>query len=73
MDEKRRKYAYDGPVMLFDRCIVNRWVASTYAVSEDKAKCNMMYQYKKQHHLTAESKIILPGKVTCVDWRGESK
>lgn len=71
--EERRKYAYDGPVMLFDRCITNRYVASTYAVSESKARCNMAYQYKKSARLTADSKITLPGKVICVDWRGESK
>lgn len=70
---ERRKYVYDGPVMLFDRCIVNCWHASTYAISEDKARCNMMYQYKKNNKLTADSKIALPGKVVCVDWRGESK
>ena len=71
MDELRRKYLYDGPVMLFERCIVNKWVSSTYAVSESKARSNLMYQFKKNNRLTADSKIILPGKITCVDWRGE--
>ena len=29
-------YSYDGPVMEFDNCVANRWIASTRAVSEKK-------------------------------------
>jgi len=53
------RYVYDGPVMEFDTCVTRRWKASTYAVSEKKAKSNLAYRYKKPTNL----KITLPGKV----------
>lgn len=42
------RYVYDGPVMEFDTCVTRRWKASTYAVSEKKAKSNLAYRFKKQ-------------------------
>ena len=36
------RYVYDGPVMEFDTCVTRRWKASTYAVSEKKAKSNLV-------------------------------
>ena len=41
-------YSYDGPVMEFDNCVANRWIASTRAVSEKKARSNLTYQFKKK-------------------------
>lgn len=58
-----KKYTYEGPVMLFDTCIEHRWVASTYAVSEKKARSNLAYQYKKQTKKASTAKITLPGKL----------
>ena len=60
-------YVYEGPVKEFDTCVATNWKASTYAVSEKKARSNMAYQYKKTHNLSASSKITLPGKVMLVD------
>ena len=57
------KYVYEGPVMEFDLCIARRWKGETYAVSEQKAKSNLIYQFKTDHHKTADSKITLSGKV----------
>ena len=56
-------YYYDGPVMEFDRCVADRWQASTYAVSEKKARSNLTYRYKKLHNKTTTVKITLPGKI----------
>lgn len=42
-------YSYDGPVMEFDNCVANRWIASTRAVSEKKARSNLTYQFKKKN------------------------
>lgn len=64
--EERHKYEYAGPVMIFDCCVTNHWKASTYAISEDKARSNMAYQYKKNARLTANSKVTLPGEVKMV-------
>ncbi len=60
------KYLYDGPVMEFDRCIANRWKASTYAVSEKKARSNLTYQYKKRNNKLPNTKITLPGKIILI-------
>lgn len=39
-----KEYRYDGPVMRFDNCVQSRWKASTYALSEAKAKSNLAYR-----------------------------
>lgn len=63
-----RKYRYDGPIMLFDRCIAHRWAGETYAVSEKRARTNLAFRYKKQYlNNTATSKIKLPGKLILVE------
>ncbi len=56
-------YYYDGPVMEFDTCVVSRWQASTYAVSEKKARSNLAFRFKKLHNKTNTVKITLPGKI----------
>lgn len=59
-------YTYDGPVEAFGKCITHRWRASTYAVSESRARSNLMYQYKKQNNRMPNCKISLPGKIIMV-------
>lgn len=56
-------YSYDGPVEQFGVCVSNRWKAITYAISEKKARSNLVYQFKKEHGLMARSRIKLPGKI----------
>lgn len=41
-------YYYDGPVMAFDQCVANHWTATTWAVSERKARSNLTYRFKKE-------------------------
>lgn len=60
------QYSYDGPVMEFGRCVANRWQATTRAVSERKARSNLVYQFKKDNGRTANAKITLPGKIVSV-------
>lgn len=60
------KYIYDGPVMSFDRCVVDRWRGETSASSESKARSNLTYQAKKQLNLLPGTKVILPGKIKMV-------
>lgn len=60
------QYSYDGPVMEFDTCVSHNWKASTYAVSEKKAKSNLAYQYKKKNNKVPNSKITLPGPIVLV-------
>ena len=59
-----QKYTYEGPVTAFGRCIANNWYGSTYAVSEEKARANLEYQFKKQTGKSPNSKVELAGKVT---------
>lgn len=61
-----KKYTYDGPVMEFEKCITNKWKSSTYAVSEKKARSNLIYQFKIQNHRLPNTKITLPGKLKAV-------
>lgn len=64
------QYSYDGPVMEFDTCITNRWIGTTYAPSEKKARSNLTYQFKKQHNKTPNTKISLPGKIVMIQRKG---
>lgn len=59
----KHRYEYHGPVKIFDRLVAENWHGETIAESEEKAKSNLAYQYKKSHNLTARSKVILPDKV----------
>jgi hypothetical protein len=58
-----KTYRYDGPVLVFDRIFSNHWVCATEAVSEEKAKANLSYKFKKQHNMMPNCKITLPGKM----------
>ena len=62
-----RFYSYEGPVTKFGICIENHWKGTTCAASEKKAINNLAYRYKKQHNLTANTVIGLPGKLIVVD------
>lgn len=59
-------YAYDGAVMRFDICIDRKWAATTTAVTEARAKSNLVYRYKKEHGLEASAKITLPDNLKIV-------
>lgn len=58
-----KEYHYDGPVVKFNVCIQDRWKASTFALSEAKARNNLAYRYKKEHEMVPNTKITLPGRL----------
>lgn len=60
------QYEYDGPVMEFDTCVAHHWKASTYAASENKARSNLAYQFKKRNNRLPDAKITLPGRIISV-------
>ena len=60
------RYIYDGPVIEFGTCIVNRWKAETTASSMSKAKSNLKYQFKKKNNRIAGARIDLPGEIKMV-------
>ncbi len=65
------QYSYDGPVMMFDTCVADRWKGTTYAASERKARANLSYQYKKRNKRVAGSRVTLPGKIVMIEQEGE--
>lgn len=60
------RYRYDGPVMEFDMLVASRWKGETIAPSEQKARNNLAYQFKKSNNRIAGTKITLPGKIIMV-------
>lgn len=65
------RYAYDGPVMRFKDCVESRWKAETMALSEQKARNNLTYRWKKLNGYVAGCKIELPGKIRLIDAGGD--
>lgn len=61
------QYRYEGPVKEFDKIISDKWVAETRAVSEAKAKSNLIFRFKAHTGRAANSKISLPGKLVIVE------
>lgn len=53
------KYTYKGPIMKFGTCITSNWIGETIASSKEKAKGNLLYQYKKQNNLEPRAHIEL--------------
>ena len=60
-------YVYDGPVLIFGKCVANRWKSKTIASSESKARSNLAYQFKKQANLVTGFRVELPGKLKIID------
>ena len=61
------RYSYDGPVMIFDHCVRSRWSGETLAVSEQKARNNLAYQYKKLTNRAPDTRVRLPGLIRLVE------
>ena len=66
-EQAYKQYSYDGPVMEFERCVANNWHGTTYAVSEKKARSNLVYQYKRDNGKIPATRISLPGKIKVVE------
>lgn len=52
------KYIYDGPVMVFNQLVTDRWVGETLAVTKRKARSNLMYQCKQALGLSGSAAVI---------------
>jgi hypothetical protein len=60
------RYSYCGPVVSFGRCIQNNWKGETIAPSANKARNNLIYQWKKSNNHTPGTKISLPGEIKLI-------
>ena len=58
------RYSYNGPVAVFGQIVDRNWSGKTTAVSEAKARSNLIFQWKKTHNYNAGSKVTLPGPIT---------
>ena len=67
MYEPYRKYMYDGPVLVFDTLVADRWKGETMAPNARKARSNLSYQFKKQSNRMPGVKVTLPGEVKMVN------
>nr|WP_296955054.1 hypothetical protein [uncultured Mediterraneibacter sp.] len=65
--EPNHKYAYDGPVLAFDKIVSERWRGETMAPTKKKAKSNLTYQFKKQNNRLPGTRITLPGEIKMVN------
>ena len=63
----KKRYSYDGPVCEFEKCLTREWKATTFAVSEKKAKSNLAFRFKQETGREANSKISLPGELIVID------
>jgi hypothetical protein len=53
--------------MQFNTLLTDRWKGETMAPSENKARSNLTYQFKKNSNRIAGTKITLPGKIKMVE------
>lgn len=70
MDQLRsgaKLYHYEGGVMVFDRVAAHHFRADTRAVSIEKARSNIKYQFRKKGNLGNRTPVTLVGKLTLVD------
>lgn len=65
--ESYNRYVYDGPVLMFDNLIADRWKGETMAPTAKKARNNLSYQFKKQNNRLPGTPIVLPGKIKMVN------
>lgn len=61
--EGKSVYSYCGAVTSFGNILSNRWSGCTCAASEEKARNNLAFQFRKQMGLILAVPISLPGKI----------
>lgn len=59
MTNEKKRYEYNGYVMLFDRVIKTNWKGQTFAVSAKKALSNLLFNCKASLGYVAGSKLSL--------------
>lgn len=63
MQKEYNRYVYEGPVMLFDKCVTDVWKAETVASTKKKARSNLTYQAKKTLNLISGARVTLPRNI----------
>lgn len=65
--KSNKMYEYRGPVYEYERCIENYWEATTWAISEKRARNNLAHRYKRDILRGKQTKIELPGEFRLVE------
>lgn len=64
------RYSYTGPVCEFGKLVQENWTGETMAISEKKARSNLIFQWKKTNNRAAYSNVSLPGKIVLEEYYG---
>lgn len=57
-------YSYCGAVTSFGSTLAHTWRGRTRAVSKQKARSNLAFQFKQEMGLVPDVPVSLPGEVT---------
>lgn len=66
MDEFKRYYKYNGPVVAFGKVLTNNFKAETIAISPEKALSNLAFQFKQNNNLSRSARVNLLEKYLTV-------
>lgn len=68
MLESKKIYEYSGPVIVDGQRATWRWTARTWAVSPQKARCNLVHRFKEQNDISYKSNVNLDGDVVLYEF-----
>ena len=66
-----QKFEYDGPILSYDKVICEKWKATTFAISKNKAINNLKFQANKHLGRTKNNKLTLLPERLVEDKNGE--
>ena len=66
-EKERHIYQYSGSVKYFDKIVIERFEATTTAVSTKQAMNNIMFRAKRKLGLAPSAKIELTAKLQIID------
>lgn len=58
---KKHVFKFKGSVIRFGK-VIDTYQAATYAISERKAKANLLARYKEEHNMALNTALDLVGK-----------
>lgn len=65
--KEKKPFHYEGCVMIYDRVVAHYFKADTWAVSKEKARNNIAYQFRKVGNVANHIPVKLPGNLTLVE------
>ena len=59
----KKLYQYEGAVLIFDRVVANKFTAQTMAISKQKARSNIAWQFRKAGNVADHIPVTLTGEI----------